>query len=105
MFFHPNMAQVRMKRLRCGDIDNMLEAMGGREFLQNKTVLDCTLGFASDAIISSYGVGPNVRLRRGMAGYQVEIAGTTGCGEGRGGTGSGKSAPGIKNRLPKILNY
>lgn len=30
------MAQVRMKRLRCGDIDNMLEAMGGREFLQNK---------------------------------------------------------------------
>lgn len=46
-----------------------------------------------------------VRLRRGMAGYQVEIAGTTGCGEGRGGTGSGKSAPGIKNRLPKILNY
>ena len=38
MFFHPNMAQVRMKRLRCGDIDNMLEAMGGREFLQNN---DC----------------------------------------------------------------
>ena len=33
MFFHPNMAQVRMKRLRCGDIDNMLEAMGGRQFL------------------------------------------------------------------------
>ena len=25
MFFHPNMAQVRMKRLRCGDIDNMLD--------------------------------------------------------------------------------
>ena len=46
-----------------------------------------------------------VRLRRGMAGYQVEIAGTTGCGEGRGGTGTGKSAPDIKNRLPKILNY
>ena len=62
MFFHPNMAQVRMKRLRCGDIDNMLEAMGGREFLQNKTVLDCTLGFASDAIISSYGVGPKGKV-------------------------------------------
>ena len=54
--------QVRMKRLRCGDIDNMLEAMGGREFLQNKTVLDCTLGFASDAIISSYGVGPKGKV-------------------------------------------
>ena len=52
------MAQVRMKRLRCGDIDNMLEAMGGREFFTKiKTILDCTLGFASDAIISSYGVG------------------------------------------------
>lgn len=62
MFFHPNMAQIRMKRLRCGDIDNMLEAMGGREFLQNKTVLDCTLGFASDAIISSYGVGPKGKV-------------------------------------------
>lgn len=62
MFFHPNMAQVRMKRLRCGDIDNMLEAMGGRKFLQNKTVLDCTLGFASDAIISSYGVGPKGKV-------------------------------------------
>lgn len=62
MFFHPNMAQVRMKRLRCGDIDNMLEAMGGREFLQNKTILDCTLGFASDAIISSYGVGPKGKV-------------------------------------------
>ena len=57
LFFHPNMAQVRLKRLRCGGIDNMLEAMGGREFLRGKSILDCTLGFASDAIISAYGVG------------------------------------------------
>lgn len=57
MFFHPNMAQVRIKRLRCGGTDNMLEAMGGREFLIGKKILDCTLGFAADAIVSSYGVG------------------------------------------------
>ena len=36
MFFHPNMAQVRMKRLRCGDIDNMLEAMGDENFYKIK---------------------------------------------------------------------
>lgn len=46
MFFHPNMAQVRIKRLRCGGTDNMLEAMGGRNFLRGKSILDCTLGFA-----------------------------------------------------------
>lgn len=57
MFFHPNMAQVRIKRLRCGGTDNMLEAMGGREFLKGKKILDCTLGFAADAIVSAYGVG------------------------------------------------
>lgn len=57
MFFHPNMAQVRIKRLRCGGTDNMLEAMGGRNFLRGKSILDCTLGFAADAIVSSYGVG------------------------------------------------
>ena len=34
------------------DIDNMLEAMGGREFLQNKTVLDCTLGLFSKSIVT-----------------------------------------------------
>lgn len=64
-----------------------------------------TVAVGLDTFGFTKGVGRPVRLRRGMAGYQVEIAGTTGCGEGRGGTGSGKSAPGIKNRLPKILNY
>lgn len=36
MFFHPNMAQVRMKRLRCGDIDNMLEAWEDENFYKIK---------------------------------------------------------------------
>lgn len=62
MFFHPNMAQVRLKRLRCGGSDNMLDAMGGKAFLKGKSVLDCTLGFASDAIISAYAVGDSGKV-------------------------------------------
>ncbi len=54
MFFHPNMAQVRIKRLRYGGNDNMIDAMGLKKGMR---VLDCTLGFAADAIVSGYGVG------------------------------------------------
>lgn len=54
MFFHPNMAQVRIKRLRYGGNDNMLDAM---QVQKGMKILDCTLGFAADAIVSSYGVG------------------------------------------------
>lgn len=54
MFFHPNMAQVRVKRLRYGGNDNMLDAM---QVEKGMRILDCTLGFAADAIVSSYGVG------------------------------------------------
>lgn len=54
MFFHPNMAQIRIKRLRYGGNDNMLDAM---QIEKGMRVLDCTLGFAADAIVSGYGVG------------------------------------------------
>ncbi len=54
MFFHPNMAQVRIKRLRYGGNDNMLDAM---QLEKGMSVLDCTLGFAADAIVSSYATG------------------------------------------------
>lgn len=54
MFFHPNMAQIRIKRLRYGGNDNMLDAM---QIKKGMKVLDCTLGFAADAIVSGYGVG------------------------------------------------
>lgn len=59
LFFHPNMAQVRLKRLRSGGIDNMLEAMSVQSGM---TILDCTLGFGADAIISAYGVGPTGKV-------------------------------------------
>lgn len=51
LFFHLNMAYLRIKNLRAGKPDNMVEAMGLHEGM---SVLDCTLGLASDAIMSSF---------------------------------------------------
>ena len=54
LFFHPNMAHLRMKNLRFGDGDRMAEAMGLEPGMD---VLDCTLGFGADAIVASAVVG------------------------------------------------
>ena len=54
LFFHPNMAHLRMKNLRFGDGDRMAEAMGLKPGMD---VLDCTLGFGADAIVASAVVG------------------------------------------------
>lgn len=54
VFFHPGMAQVRIKQMAGGETDRMVEAMGLRPGM---TVLDCTLGLGSDAIVASYAVG------------------------------------------------
>ncbi len=54
-FFHPNMAHLRLKNLRFGDgRDNMVEAMNLKAGM---SVLDCTLGFGTDAIVASFAVG------------------------------------------------
>lgn len=53
-FFHPNSAMFRIKRLMNGEHDPFLEAA---ELKKGMRVLDCTLGLASDSIISSYAVG------------------------------------------------
>lgn len=53
-FFHPNSASFRLKRLVCGEPDPFLEVARLQEGM---TVLDCTLGLASDSIIASYAVG------------------------------------------------
>ena len=55
LFFHPNMAHLRLKNLRMGEGDHMVSAMGLREGM---SVLDCTLGLGADAIVASYAVGP-----------------------------------------------
>jgi hypothetical protein len=54
LFFHPNSAMFRLKRLLKGEHDpfsEMTQLGSGMSFL------DCTLGLASDSIIASYAVG------------------------------------------------
>ncbi|MGM7722017.1 class I SAM-dependent methyltransferase [Metabacillus sp. Hm71] len=54
LFFHPNSAMFRIKRLIKGETDPFCEACSLQE---GDFVLDCTLGLASDSIIASYVVG------------------------------------------------
>ncbi|WP_028561183.1 class I SAM-dependent methyltransferase [Paenibacillus pinihumi] len=59
MFFHPSMAFVRVKRLRNGDSDLMLEVS---DCMEGDYVLDCTAGLASDSFVFSYAVGPKGKV-------------------------------------------
>lgn len=54
LFFHPSMGFVRVKRMLGGESDPMIEASG---VAAGDTVLDCTAGLASDAIVFSHAVG------------------------------------------------
>lgn len=58
-FFHPNMAKTRIKGLQKGGRDVMVDAMG---LCPGMTVLDATVGLASDAIVAAYAVGPSGRV-------------------------------------------
>jgi len=53
-FFHLNMAELRIKNLLIGKHDHMAAAMG---IIPGMTILDCTLGLATDAIVASFAVG------------------------------------------------
>jgi hypothetical protein len=53
-FFHLNLAQLRIKNLKDGKHDHMVTAM---DLQPGLTVLDCTLGLATDAIVASFVVG------------------------------------------------
>lgn len=59
LFFHPNMAHLRVKRLGLGQKDHMVEAMGLKPGM---TVLDCTLGLGADAITASFVVGESGKV-------------------------------------------
>lgn len=54
--FHPSMSVPRIKAIREGKTDHMVEAMSLRE---GDMVLDCTLGLGSDAIVASFVTGSN----------------------------------------------
>lgn len=54
IFFHPSMAQVRIKRLRNNEEDILIKIM---ELEEDFTILDCTMGMASDSIVISYALG------------------------------------------------
>lgn len=58
-FFHLNMAEYRIKNLLNSKHDHMISAM---ELKTGMSVLDCTLGLATDAIVASYVVGKQGRV-------------------------------------------
>jgi len=53
-FFHPNSSMFRIKRLLKGNSDPFIEATG---LTSGMSLLDCTLGLASDSIVASFIVG------------------------------------------------
>ncbi|QOY34556.1 class I SAM-dependent methyltransferase [Anaerobacillus isosaccharinicus] len=59
LFFHPNSAMFRVKRVLRGETDPFLQAT---KLTSNMSILDCTLGLASDSIVSSVVVGKNGKV-------------------------------------------
>ncbi|PLT28413.1 class I SAM-dependent methyltransferase [Peribacillus deserti] len=53
-FFHPNAAMLRLKRIKKGESDPLIEAA---DFKRGMSFLDCTLGLASDSIVASFIAG------------------------------------------------
>ncbi|MBO8137588.1 MAG: class I SAM-dependent methyltransferase [Desulfotomaculum sp.] len=59
-FFHPGMAKIRIKALKNGNNDQMINAMNLR---LGDSVLDCTVGLGSDAVVANYVVGEKGLVR------------------------------------------
>lgn len=59
IFFHPNSAMFRVKRILRGEDDPFIHAA---KLEQGMTVLDCTLGLGSDSIVASTVVGESGRV-------------------------------------------
>ena len=54
IFFHPNTAHLRIKNLRQGEGDRLINAA---KIQRGDKILDCTLGLGSDSIVESFAVG------------------------------------------------
>jgi tRNA A58 N-methylase Trm61 len=59
LFFHPGMAAIRVQRLQGGDTDPLVTTTAVEP---GDTVLDCTAGLASDAIVLSCVAGETGRV-------------------------------------------
>ncbi len=64
-FFHPSMARTRIRNIKEGLGDPMVRAM---ELEPGDSVLDCTLGRATDATVASWAVGREGRV----VGYEAQ---------------------------------
>lgn len=53
-FFHPDKSSLRIKEIKAGKTDQMIKAM---DLKLGYSILDCTLGLATDAIVASYVAG------------------------------------------------
>lgn len=58
-FFHPGMSKTRIHNIKAGRGDPMIAAMN---LTEGDSVLDCTVGRASDAIVAAWVVGPPGRV-------------------------------------------
>lgn len=58
-FFHPGMAVVRIREIVSGKTDQMIKSL---DLGPGDTVLDCTLGLGTDAIVASFMVGQKGRV-------------------------------------------
>ncbi|GKU79365.1 class I SAM-dependent methyltransferase [Paenibacillus sp. L3-i20] len=80
LYFHPSMAYVRVKRLRRGETDPLIELSGCSI---GDHIIDCTAGMAADSLVFSYAVGEQGRVealesepilcalvREGLASYE-----------------------------------
>ncbi|RCW50989.1 class I SAM-dependent methyltransferase [Paenibacillus prosopidis] len=83
LYFHPSMAFVRVKRLRRGETDPLIQLSGCRE---GDSIIDCTAGLASDSLVFSYAAGASgsviaiesepvlcALVREGLAGYETGL--------------------------------
>lgn len=59
LFFHPNTAHLRIKNLRGGQGDRLIDAL---KISEGSKILDCTLGLGSDAIVESFIAGESGKI-------------------------------------------
>ncbi len=59
LFWHPNMSIIKIKSMLNGEIDPIIKAM---DLQEGDSVLDCTLGFAADALVVAAYIGENGKV-------------------------------------------